>query len=154
MADVTPILIQNLASQTTLSDSDYFIVGGADAKKITVAQMKEALGINALSRNLQTQNFLVDIKPELTGWRTSLTKSGNTCCVQVGIEHFIITGNKTVCVGTLQNNHPKDRIYGILHYNGNPIGFSYIEPNGDIYFSFSETGNYSYMISNWAYQVV
>ena len=49
MADVTPILIKDLAAQTTLADSDYFIVGGADAKKITVAQMKEALGINELN---------------------------------------------------------------------------------------------------------
>lgn len=135
--------IGNIASLTT------------SAKASLVAAINELKSAtDALNRNLQTQNFLVDIKPELTGWRTSLTKSGNTCCVQVGIEHFIITGNKTVCVGTLQNNHPKDRIYGILHYNGNPIGFSYIEPNGDIYFNFSETGNYSYMISNWAYQVV
>lgn len=51
MADVTPILIKDLAAQTTLADTDYFIVGGADAKKITVAQMKEALGINALNTN-------------------------------------------------------------------------------------------------------
>lgn len=60
MADVTPILIQNLASQTTLSDSDYFIVGGADAKKITVAQMKEALGINELNGNLDNRAISVD----------------------------------------------------------------------------------------------
>ena len=53
MADVTPILIKDLAAQTTLADTDYFIVGGADAKKITVAQMKEALGINELNTNLQ-----------------------------------------------------------------------------------------------------
>ena len=52
MADVTPILINQLAAQTTLSDSDYFIVGGADAKKITVGQMKEALGINELNGKL------------------------------------------------------------------------------------------------------
>lgn len=52
MADVTPILIKDLAAQTTLADTDYFIVGGADAKKITVAQMKEALGINELNTNL------------------------------------------------------------------------------------------------------
>lgn len=52
MADVTPILIKDLAAQTTLSDTDYFIVGGADAKKITVAQMKEALGINELNTKL------------------------------------------------------------------------------------------------------
>ena len=52
MADVTPILIKDLAAQTTLSDTDYFIVGGADAKKITVAQMKEALGINELNTKI------------------------------------------------------------------------------------------------------
>lgn len=52
MADVTPILIKDLAAQTTLSDTDYFIVGGADAKKITVSQMKEALGINELNTNI------------------------------------------------------------------------------------------------------
>lgn len=52
MADVTPILIKDLAAQTTLADTDYFIVGGADAKKITVAQMKEALGINALNTKI------------------------------------------------------------------------------------------------------
>lgn len=53
MADVTPILINQLASQTTLQDTDYFIVGGDDAKKITVAQMKEALGINSLNTNMR-----------------------------------------------------------------------------------------------------
>lgn len=54
MADVTPILIKDLAAQTTLADTDYFIVGGADAKKITVAQMKEALGINELNTNISS----------------------------------------------------------------------------------------------------
>ena len=53
MADVTPILINQLTSQTTLQDTDYFIVGGDDAKKITVAQMKEALGINSLNTNIR-----------------------------------------------------------------------------------------------------
>lgn len=50
MADVTPILINQLASQATLRDTDYFIVGGDDAKKITVAQMKEALGMIRLAK--------------------------------------------------------------------------------------------------------
>lgn len=53
MADVTPILISQLSAQTTLQDTDYFIVGGDDAKKITVAQMKEALGINTLNTNMR-----------------------------------------------------------------------------------------------------
>lgn len=52
MADVTPILISQLSAQTTLQDTDYFIVGGDDAKKITVAQMKEALGINTLNTKI------------------------------------------------------------------------------------------------------
>ena len=58
MADVTPILIKDLAAQTTLADTDYFIVGGADAKKITVAQMKEALGINELNTNMEAEVYL------------------------------------------------------------------------------------------------
>ena len=56
MADVTPILIKDLAAQTTLQDTDYFIVGGADAKKITVAQMKSALGINGLQEDVNELN--------------------------------------------------------------------------------------------------
>lgn len=59
MADVTPILINQLASQTTLQDTDYFIVGGDDAKKITVAQMKEALGINSLNMNKIAKGDLI-----------------------------------------------------------------------------------------------
>ena len=57
MADVTPILIKDLAAQTSLQDTDYFIVGGADAKKITVAQMKEALGINELNTKIAKVNY-------------------------------------------------------------------------------------------------
>lgn len=60
MADVTPILIKDLAAQTTLADTDYFIVGGADAKKITVAQMKEALGINALNTKTTDSGWITD----------------------------------------------------------------------------------------------
>lgn len=50
MADITPILIKDLSGQTVLADTDYFIVGGVDAKKITVAQMKSALGINKVGK--------------------------------------------------------------------------------------------------------
>lgn len=60
MADVTPILISQLSAQTTLQDTDYFIVGGDDAKKITVAQMKEALGINTLNTKINA-NKVIDI---------------------------------------------------------------------------------------------
>ena len=50
MADITPILIKDLSGQSALADTDYFIVGGADAKKITVAQMKAALGITGIGK--------------------------------------------------------------------------------------------------------
>lgn len=74
MADVTPILIKDLAAQTTLSDTDYFIVGGADAKKITVAQMKEALGINELNTNI---GFINVESVERTGNANSMVSSSN-----------------------------------------------------------------------------
>ena len=61
MADVTPILIKDLAAQTTLQDTDYFIVGGADAKKITVAQMKSALGINELQEDVNELNTKINL---------------------------------------------------------------------------------------------
>lgn len=82
MADVTPILINQLAAQTTLSDSDYFIVGGSDAKKITVAQMKEALGINALNGNFYTTvekpGDVLSVTTEIMNrWYFVSTENGN-----------------------------------------------------------------------------
>ena len=61
MADVTPVLIKDLAAQTTLQDTDYFIVGGADAKKITVAQMKSALGIDGLQEDVNGLNTKINL---------------------------------------------------------------------------------------------
>lgn len=50
---VTPLYIDDLAAKTTLSNDDLVIVGeGDDAKKMTIAQLKEQLGINALNTNL------------------------------------------------------------------------------------------------------
>lgn len=72
MADVTPILINQLTSQTTLQDTDYFIVGGDDAKKITVAQMKEALGINSLNTNMR---YLKKIDYSPISLQANVTKS-------------------------------------------------------------------------------
>lgn len=76
MADVTPILIKDLAAQTTLADTDYFIVGGADAKKITVAQMKEALGINELNTKTTWTKFFSGsraMSDNSTPWNPNLT---------------------------------------------------------------------------------
>lgn len=47
---VTPLYIDKLAAKDTLSDDDLVIIGeGDDAKKMTIAQLKEELGINALN---------------------------------------------------------------------------------------------------------
>lgn len=47
---ITPLYVNNLESKTTLSDDDLVIIGeGNDAKKMTIAQLKEELGINALN---------------------------------------------------------------------------------------------------------
>lgn len=47
---VTPLYIDDLVTKTTLSDEDLVIIGeGDNAKKMTIAQLKEELGINALN---------------------------------------------------------------------------------------------------------
>lgn len=56
---VTPLYIDKLAAKDTLSDKDLVIVGeGDDAKKMTIAQLKDQLGINAL--NTKTTLKIVD----------------------------------------------------------------------------------------------
>lgn len=58
---VTPLYIDDLAAKTTLSDDDLVIVGeGDNAKKMTIAQLKEQLGINALNTKTLQQ------KPDIT----------------------------------------------------------------------------------------
>lgn len=61
---VIPLYVNKLAAKTTLSDGDLVIVGeGDDAKKMTIAQLKEQLGINAL--NTKSDKILVD-RPVIT----------------------------------------------------------------------------------------
>lgn len=61
---VTPLYVNKLAAKDTLSDDDLVIIGeGDDAKKMTIAQLKEELGINAL--NTKTNKILVD-RPVIT----------------------------------------------------------------------------------------
>lgn len=51
---VTPLYVNKLAAKDTLSDDDLVIIGeGDDAKKMTIAQLKEELGINALNTNFE-----------------------------------------------------------------------------------------------------
>lgn len=53
---VTPLYVNKLAAKDTLSDDDLVIIGeGDNAKKMTIAQLKDQLGINAL--NTKTANL-------------------------------------------------------------------------------------------------
>lgn len=53
---VTPLYVNNLVDKATLSDNDLVIIGeGNNAKKMTIAQLKDQLGINAL--NTKTANL-------------------------------------------------------------------------------------------------
>lgn len=99
MADVTPILIKDLAAQTTLQDTDYFIVGGADAKKITVAQMKSALGINGLQEDVNELNTKISAVSGQIGVTKILHKEVN---VQEWVDPFEGTrfGSAIIIMGT------------------------------------------------------
>ncbi len=48
-------LIQSLTAKTTLSDADSFIFGGSDMFRITVANLKNALGITKLNTDLSSK---------------------------------------------------------------------------------------------------
>lgn len=100
MADVTPILINQLTSQTTLQDTDYFIVGGDDAKKITVAQMKEALGINSLNTKLSALIMI-----EQKSAKVSIEANG----VSVSKIDIDISGYKAIAVSGFAPN-----VYGVI----------------------------------------
>lgn len=53
---ITPLYVNNLVAKTTLSDDDLVIIGeGNDAKKMTIAQLKEELGINSLNTKTDPQ---------------------------------------------------------------------------------------------------
>ena len=133
MADVTPILIKDLAAQTTLQDTDYFIVGGADAKKITVAQMKEALGINELNTKIQGSGSIIN---------TYLSTSRSTCkWIRQGdivTVYFQITASDAIPNEVpIINNFPKpiSNVYSAAPSNNtsNP-SFAYtINTNGELY---------------------
>ena len=59
---VTPLYIDKLAAKTTLSDEDLVIVGeGDDAKKMTIAQLKEELGINSLNTKTSPQGAFTEL---------------------------------------------------------------------------------------------
>lgn len=54
------VLIKDLSDQATLADTDYLIVGWNDAKKISVAQMRNSLGVDALKIDLDIEKKRID----------------------------------------------------------------------------------------------
>lgn len=65
---VTPLYIDKLAAKDTLSDDDLVIVGeGDDAKKMTIAQLKDQLGIDALNTKTDPQDIEISLGPKFTG---------------------------------------------------------------------------------------
>lgn len=87
---VTPLYIDDLATKTTLSDDDLVIVGeGDDAKKMTIAQLKEQLGINALNTNSSGARAYRVFFQIQAGWLVSTDvyfpdASGNTRSITAG----------------------------------------------------------------------
>lgn len=48
------ILIKDLSAKTTIADDDLVVIGeGDDAKKMTIAKLKELIGIDALNTNFK-----------------------------------------------------------------------------------------------------
>ena len=65
---VTPLYVNKLAAKDTLSDDDLVIIGeGDDAKKMTIAQLKDQLGIDALNTKTDPQDIEISLGPKFTG---------------------------------------------------------------------------------------
>lgn len=62
--------------KTTLSDTDVVMVGGDTLNKMTVSNLKEALGINTLNRNLQTLSTALNGLSVATSTYTDLSIDG------------------------------------------------------------------------------
>ena len=64
MAGFTGIIktLADLTAQTTAADTDVMPIGTTSPKKITIANLKEALGINALNRNIENKIIIGSTK--------------------------------------------------------------------------------------------
>ena len=60
-------LLSELAEQTTAEDTDVMPIGATSPKKITIANLKEVLGINALNRKLTLTENLKGIEAGYDG---------------------------------------------------------------------------------------
>ena len=99
----TGILIKDLAAKTTLSDDDLVIVGeGSDAKKMTIAKLKEELGIDEL-------NTKIDVTAEIISSNqyiqiTSAYKMGNIVMIVGAFKTGFASGWHTT--ETITNPYP------------------------------------------------
>lgn len=104
MAELEPVLIKDLGALTAAADTDYMILGsGAEAKKITVGNLKASLGITALSAQIE------DVSNQFTG----VAGVSNIRALRIGKKiilnfHTSVTGN----VVTTQTLKPNDT-YGM-----------------------------------------
>lgn len=60
-------LLSELAEQTTAEDTDVMPIGATSPKKITIANLKEALGIGALNRKLVLSDNLKAVEAGYDG---------------------------------------------------------------------------------------
>lgn len=71
---ITPLYVNNLVAKTTLSDDDLVIIGeGNNAKKMTIAQLKDQLGINALNTNISSLQNSTDKMGVYDAWANGQT---------------------------------------------------------------------------------
>lgn len=98
----TGILIKDLTAKTTLSDDDLVIVGeGSDAKKMTIAKLKEELGIDELNTKIDITNQVIPSDSHIQ--ITKATKIGGIVMITGVLKTGYASGWHAE---TLQNPYP------------------------------------------------
>lgn len=75
-------LLSELTEQTTAADTDVMPIGATSPRKITIANLKEALGIGALNRNLQVATYIPTKSGNISG-NPSVKQSGNVKVIKI-----------------------------------------------------------------------
>lgn len=111
MAGFTGIIktLADLTAQTTAVDTDVMPIGTTSPKKITIANLKEALGINALYRKFAV---IVDTFPSAGNTKTISYPSGFSVsnCMLIGINFY----HSTLGWMQLPNDYSKTAEISIL----------------------------------------
>ena len=100
-------LISALPAATKVSDTDIVVLeNGSTTQKITIAQLKEALGINALNTNFKFYSSLFQIGLTTAAWKSDYPNLSNPC---TGSRQLITvcrsySGYSTIEVWDIDNN--------------------------------------------------